>query len=257
MDRPTFSLTLRRAIADALSEHLRAAPEETPCAFAVILGQFGNSLGYAIATEEGLVRVADDYFTKGSRCQRREWEAFDDRQRLAEWLRWVNPDDGWHYGSFAEGHGISGRWPSWSRPGPSARTPMESARRASTPSGQTCSGRRSRRVDRSSSASRPARTGVTSSGRRPGRMPSSTSGDSETKPVGAKSFPPTSRRIAQGPLDLTFVPGPIPLAEDERSWRPILTLIRRGRVSRSRPGRRRGPGPSPRARCRARGGRGR
>jgi hypothetical protein len=106
LDQLAFSLILRRAIAGALSEFLRHAPDEAPYALAVITGQCGDYLGYAVATEEGLRRVADAYFAKGYRCRKEEWEDFDDRQRLAEWLRWANSDDGWQYGDFDDDLGI-------------------------------------------------------------------------------------------------------------------------------------------------------
>jgi Domain of unknown function (DUF4303) len=107
LDRPTLSLTLRRAIVGALAEFRRQAPDETPYALAIITGQCGDYLGYAIATEEGLHRVADKYAAAGYRYRGPEWEEADNRERLAEWLRWANPDDGWSYGDFADDLGIT------------------------------------------------------------------------------------------------------------------------------------------------------
>jgi hypothetical protein len=108
LDRSTFSLALRRAIAGALAEFRRQAPDETPYAFAIIMGQCSDYLGYAVATEEGLHRLAQKYAVAGYRYRGPEWEDSDDRDRLAEWLRWANPDDGWCYGDFADDFGISG-----------------------------------------------------------------------------------------------------------------------------------------------------
>jgi hypothetical protein len=108
VDRPTFSLALRHAIAGALAEFRRHAPDESPYAFAIIMGQSGDYLGYAVATEEGLHRVAEKYALAGYRYRGPEWDDSNDRDRLAEWLRWANPDDGWCYGDFADNYGISG-----------------------------------------------------------------------------------------------------------------------------------------------------
>jgi hypothetical protein len=80
---------------------------ESPYALAIILGQCGNHLGYAVATEEGLRRVASQYAAKGYRYQGWEWEEFDNLERLATWLRWANPDDGWHYGDFPDRFGVA------------------------------------------------------------------------------------------------------------------------------------------------------
>jgi hypothetical protein len=86
----------------ALSDFRQQVPKESPYALAIILGQCGNYLGYAVATEEGLRRVAQQYAAKGYRYQAWEWEEFDNLERLGTWLRWANPDDGWHYEDFPE-----------------------------------------------------------------------------------------------------------------------------------------------------------
>jgi hypothetical protein len=63
-------------------------------------GQGSDYLIYALATEEGLRRVAAEYDRLGYRYQGEDWEEFDNREKLALWLRWANPDDGWHFGDF-------------------------------------------------------------------------------------------------------------------------------------------------------------
>lgn len=107
-DRETFARTLQRAVVEALEDFRRRNPEETPYAFALVLGQAGNWLGNSVATEQGLRRVAADYYAKGYRYQGHAWEAFDDLERLSAWLRWANPDDGWLLGEFPDSSGVAG-----------------------------------------------------------------------------------------------------------------------------------------------------
>jgi hypothetical protein len=101
-DRQAFARNLKRAVVGAFAEFCRQAPVETPCALAMIQGQRGAYLGYAVATEEGRQRVAAGYAAKGYSYRGQEWEQFDNQERLAEWLRSANPDDGWRYGVFAD-----------------------------------------------------------------------------------------------------------------------------------------------------------
>lgn len=58
MDRSTFEVHLRAAVIGAFRDFCDQYAAESPYAFAIIEGQCGNYLGYAIATEEGLHRVA-------------------------------------------------------------------------------------------------------------------------------------------------------------------------------------------------------
>jgi hypothetical protein len=102
LKRADFTGVLQRAVVGALNDFKRQVPDETPYALAVILGQCGNYLGYAVATEEGLRRIASQYAAKGYRYQGWEWEEFDNQERLATWLRWANPDDGWRYEDFPD-----------------------------------------------------------------------------------------------------------------------------------------------------------
>jgi hypothetical protein len=107
LDRSEFAQVLQRAVVAALSEFRRQSPGECPYALAIILGQAGNYLGYTVATEEGLRRVASKYAAAGYCYQGWEWEEFDNLERLAVWLRWANPDDGWRYGDFAARFGVT------------------------------------------------------------------------------------------------------------------------------------------------------
>jgi hypothetical protein len=107
LSRSAFAEVLQRAVVGALGEFRSQTPSETPYALAVMLGQCGDYLGYAVATEEGLQRVAAQHAANGYRYQGEKWEEFDNLERLATWLRWSNPDDGWCCGDFAERHGVA------------------------------------------------------------------------------------------------------------------------------------------------------
>lgn len=100
MDRSQFTIQLRDAVVAALQEFRERHPTESPYAFAIIQGQCGNYLGYAIATEEGLRRVAGEYDSKGYLYEEFEGVNFDNKEKLATMLRWANPDDGWYYDDF-------------------------------------------------------------------------------------------------------------------------------------------------------------
>src|SRR6516225_3794468 len=89
VDRLTFASLLRKAILGAWNGFIAEHPMERPYAFALIGGQSGNYLAYAIATEEGLQRIAAEYDSRGYRY--RAWgHKLDNRQKLAQWLRWAN-----------------------------------------------------------------------------------------------------------------------------------------------------------------------
>lgn len=102
MDGPKFAEALRYAIVGGWQQFRQQYAAETPYAFVLIGGQSANYLGYAVATEEGLRRVAAEYDRRGYRYQGWDWEEFDNCAKLTLWLRWANPDDGWHYGDFPE-----------------------------------------------------------------------------------------------------------------------------------------------------------
>lgn len=107
MNRTCFAQILHRAVLSAFIDFRHQVPDESPYALAVIMGQCGNYLGYAIATEEGLRRIASQYCAKGYCYNGREIEEFNNLERLSTWLRWANPDDGWHYGDFSESIGLA------------------------------------------------------------------------------------------------------------------------------------------------------
>jgi hypothetical protein len=102
MSRLSFADTLRQAILAGFDEFCCRHPSEDPYAFALVGDPTGDYLGYAVATEQGLLRVASDYERRGYRYQGYDGEQFDNREKLMVWLRWANPDDGWTYGEFPE-----------------------------------------------------------------------------------------------------------------------------------------------------------
>jgi hypothetical protein len=106
MNHSMFADTLREAILAAFGEFRQRNPSETPYAFALVGGSGGDRLRYAVATEQALLRVASEYDRRGYRYQAHDWEQFDNRAKLATWLRWANPDDGWVYGDFPERFGV-------------------------------------------------------------------------------------------------------------------------------------------------------
>jgi hypothetical protein len=109
----SFAGIVQQAIIDACRRELGRPVAWTPYGFALIGGQCANYLGYAVATEEGLKRVADEYHARGWKYEAFEWEKFDNREKLAIYLRWANPDDGWRYENFAERFEIQTRLERW------------------------------------------------------------------------------------------------------------------------------------------------
>lgn len=90
----------------AVREFRRERPDEQPYAFALVGGQGGNYVGFAVATEQGLRETAKKYADSGYRYKGFEWEVVDQVERLSVWLRWANPDDGWRYGDFADSEAL-------------------------------------------------------------------------------------------------------------------------------------------------------
>ncbi|MBI1323436.1 DUF4303 domain-containing protein [bacterium] len=99
MEKAKFLLTLKCAIVKSFAEFRSSNPRETPYALAVIPGQTGNGVEFAVATEEGLIRVAQRYAAMGYRYRGYEATSDDNLKKLGSWLRWSNPDDGWTYGN--------------------------------------------------------------------------------------------------------------------------------------------------------------
>lgn len=108
MNRSDFAVVLREANIVGIRDFRSRHPEESIYAFALILGQRGNYLGFAIATEEGLQRVAANYFESGYRYKGASWQVIDHHKELAVYLRWSHPDDGWYYEDFSEQFDIAG-----------------------------------------------------------------------------------------------------------------------------------------------------
>src|SRR5579884_1507147 len=101
MSKLTFAERLGAAIPAALDEFVQKRPNAQPYAFALIGSQCDDYLGYAVATEGRLRRVAEQYYQLGDRCRdnlNRPEEYH--REKLAIWLRWGNPDEGRRYGDF-------------------------------------------------------------------------------------------------------------------------------------------------------------
>lgn len=98
MNRLAFAEELRLRIVADLLRFREKHRDETLYGYAIIGGQPGAPyLASAVATEEGLQRVAAKYQKRGYR-----YKGFvEDRpatvEELAAWLRWANPDDGWYY----------------------------------------------------------------------------------------------------------------------------------------------------------------
>lgn len=107
MDCLQFEQRLRDGILLAIREFCSQHPGETPYGFALILGQCGSYLGCAIATEEGLSRIADQYVERGYRYEGFDWQEVAHAKELAVWLRWAHPDDGWYYEDFPSQLGIT------------------------------------------------------------------------------------------------------------------------------------------------------
>jgi hypothetical protein len=98
MDRVAFAAELCREVVADLRKFQETHPDETPYGYALIGGQPGSPyLGSAIATEEGLRRVAAKYVAAGYRYKGFREEKPATAGELAGWLRWANPDDGWYY----------------------------------------------------------------------------------------------------------------------------------------------------------------
>jgi hypothetical protein len=97
---------LRDAVVAAIRAFRRERPSEHPYGFALVGGQAGDYVGFAIATEEGLRETAKRYARLGYRCDGPASEAAEDIERLSVWLRWANPDDGWRYGDFDDSEAL-------------------------------------------------------------------------------------------------------------------------------------------------------
>jgi hypothetical protein len=109
MNRAEFAEGLRSQIVAALRAFREEHRDETPYGFALLGGQSGEPyLGTAIATEEGNRRVGARYQKLGYRhvllenSPRLKEERSATVEELATWLRWANPDDGWHYGGLPD-----------------------------------------------------------------------------------------------------------------------------------------------------------
>ena len=85
-------------IAHELRRTVTDLGHEEPYALALIQGQQCNYLGYAVATAVALSATVNRYIAKGYRYH--GMRDISDADAIRAWLRWANPDDGWHYGDF-------------------------------------------------------------------------------------------------------------------------------------------------------------
>jgi hypothetical protein len=108
---PEAKRQLRRELAAALSAETAALiatfhtpkPEERAYAFAFVAPAEGHHIACAIATEEGLARLCGEYLARG-------WHSTegDSADTVRTWMRWANPDDGWHSLRFSSA--LRSRW---------------------------------------------------------------------------------------------------------------------------------------------------
>ncbi len=73
---------------------------EDAYAFAYLVGQQCNYLGFAVATESGLCSTVNSYKNLGYRYKGDK--SFSDDEAISMMLRWANPDDGWHHYDFTD-----------------------------------------------------------------------------------------------------------------------------------------------------------
>jgi hypothetical protein len=96
--REELFASIREALAagvrDFLTEFRAAWPGETMYGFLFELPCEGTHAHAAAATEEGLIRVADRYASRGYRAK-----TGDTPTVLRTWLRWAGPEDGWYQGN--------------------------------------------------------------------------------------------------------------------------------------------------------------
>jgi len=85
-------------IVDELQRSVTDLEQEEPYAFTLIQGQQCSYLGYAVATAAALSTTVCRYISKGYRYH--GTRDLSDAEAIRAWLRWANPDDGWHYRDF-------------------------------------------------------------------------------------------------------------------------------------------------------------
>ena len=79
---------LTHAIIEGYRKFDAGNPEYQAYGLAVVRNAVGTSFHVAIATEQGLEKIAASY----------DYGLSEDEKKT--WLRWANPDDGWIRGSF-------------------------------------------------------------------------------------------------------------------------------------------------------------
>ena len=91
-------------VIDELRRTVLNFEHEAPYAFALIQGQQCNYLGYAVATSMALAETVQQYINSGYRYH--GTQALSDSVAIRTWLKWANPDDGWHYCDFEDNGAI-------------------------------------------------------------------------------------------------------------------------------------------------------
>ena len=103
--KENYNVDLKNAILNELETFVKNHASDTVYGMAMVMGQLGNYLGLAFATENGLEKISTKYLNhKTSNWQ--EQRLYTDIENLKTWLKWANPDDGWHYVDFSEKHCI-------------------------------------------------------------------------------------------------------------------------------------------------------
>lgn len=85
---------LASIVVDAFLMATETIGHEQPYAFALVQGQQCNYLGYAIATSSALSITARSYLDAGYHYSGSL--RLTDAEAIHSWLKWANPDDGWH-----------------------------------------------------------------------------------------------------------------------------------------------------------------
>lgn len=98
ISRESLFAGIKAAIAKGTREFLTAFRSawsgESMYAFLYEVNCEGDFIHGAVATEEGLARVAGMYESKGYRAK-----TGDTATQLKQWLRWAGPEDGWYQGT--------------------------------------------------------------------------------------------------------------------------------------------------------------
>lgn len=96
-----FTALLKQTILNEIAHFKKENANNSIYGLAIIMGQAGNYLGLAFATANGLEKIAAEYFRPDETDWKRQ-RLYSNIENLKQWLKWANPDDGWHYIYFTE-----------------------------------------------------------------------------------------------------------------------------------------------------------